>query len=141
MTRLNQNNGWVPGCFLMLVLLLAPTFLHSQDATGRIVGTVTDQSDAVVPGAHVVVTNVDTHVSRETTTNGSGFYQVLALPVGTYSVSADHKGFNPITTTSSKLDINQSLKIDIKLHVGASPETVTVESNAVTVKVLERGNR
>lgn len=122
---------------LLSTLLFALSYnLPAQDATGRIVGTITDPSGAVIPDVHVVVTNAETHVSRETTTNSSGFYQVLALPIGNYTVSADHKGFNPVTTNSNKLEINQSLKVDVKLEVGSKTETVTVESAASTVETI-----
>ncbi|HKV92893.1 MAG TPA: TonB-dependent receptor [Candidatus Angelobacter sp.] len=122
---------------LLSTLLFALSYsLPAQDATGRIVGTITDPSGAVIPDVHVVITNAETHVSRETTTNSTGFYQVLALPIGNYAVSADHKGFNPVTTNSNKLEINQSLKVDIKLEVGSKTETVTVESAASTVETI-----
>lgn len=122
---------------LLSALLIATSYiLPAQDATGRVVGTITDRSGAVIPNAHVVVTNVDTHVARETVTNSSGFYQVLSVPIGNYSVSADHKGFNPVSTTASKLEINESLKIDIKLEVGTKTETVTVDSTATTVETI-----
>ncbi|MGB9120931.1 MAG: carboxypeptidase-like regulatory domain-containing protein, partial [Candidatus Angelobacter sp.] len=79
--------------FLFSALLIASSYImQGQDATGRVVGTITDRSGAVIPNAHVVVTNADTHVARETVTNSSGFYQVLSLPIGNYMVSADHKG-------------------------------------------------
>src|SRR5260370_41712857 len=94
--------------------------LWAQEATGRILGVVYDPTGAVVPGAHVVVTNTATHVSRETVTDASGSYQVLALPVGQYTVSVEHKGFSSVRTTANTLDINQSLKIDIKLPVGST---------------------
>jgi hypothetical protein len=123
-------------CLLSAMMIGSSTLLQAQDATGRVVGTVTDRSSAVIPGAHVVVTNAATHVSRETVTDSSGFYQVLALPIGSYTVSVDHKGFNPVTTTVSKLEINQSLKIDISLEVGSKTETVTVESAAATVETI-----
>ncbi|MBZ5505477.1 MAG: carboxypeptidase regulatory-like domain-containing protein [Acidobacteriia bacterium] len=123
--------------FLLIAFLATFCYLlPGQDATGRIVGTVTDSSGAVIPGAHVVVTNPATHVSRETETDGSGAYQVLSLPIGDYTVSADRKGFNPITTSSSKLEINQSLKIDITLEIGTKTEVVTVESTAPTVETI-----
>src|SRR2546426_932867 len=67
--------------FLVLALLAAlPCVLAAQEATGRIVGTVYDQTGAVVPGARIVVTNTATHISRETLTDTSGSYQVLSLP-------------------------------------------------------------
>jgi hypothetical protein len=121
---------------LLAAMIGSASLLQAQDATGRVVGTVTDRSSAVIPGAHVVVTNAATHVSRETITDSSGFYQVLALPIGNYTISVDHKGFNPVTTNSSKLEINQSLKIDIKLEVDTKTETVTVESTANIVETI-----
>lgn len=123
--------------FLLAALLsLLSYVVAAQDATGRMVGTVTDQSGAVIPGARVVVTNAETHLSRATVTNNAGYYQVLALPIGNYAVSADRRGFNAVTTTASKLEINQSLKVDIKLQVGTKTETVTVESTATTVETI-----
>jgi hypothetical protein len=110
--------------------------LWAQEATGRILGVVYDPTGAVVPGAHVVVTNTDTHISRETTTDASGSYQVSALPVGQYTVTVDHKGFHTIKTSVNTLDINQSLKIDIKLEVGATAETITVETTGTTVDTV-----
>ncbi len=66
---------------LLSLLLLAPA-TWAQDATGKIAGNVTDPSGAVVPGAKVVVTNLDTQTSKQTVTNNQGFYQVLQLPIG-----------------------------------------------------------
>jgi hypothetical protein len=58
------------------------------------------------------------------------------LPIGDYTVSAEHKGFKSITTSRSTLDINQSLKIDIKLEIGTEGQTITVESTAATVETI-----
>jgi len=123
--------------FLLFTLTLAlATCASAQEATGKIVGTITDQTGAVIPGVHIVVTNTATHITRDTTSDSSGYYQVLSLPIGNYTVSASQRGFNPITTTASNLEINQSLKIDIKLQVGANAETVTVESAPATVETI-----
>jgi hypothetical protein len=132
--RFNRN--------LMFSLLLAAlaTFCGSrasgQDATGRITGIIYDPSGAVITDAHVTVTNVATHISRETTSDATGFYQVLALPIGSYTVSVEHQGFRSATTAESKLEINQTLKIDIKMEVGSTAETVTVESTTGTVETI-----
>jgi hypothetical protein len=58
-----------------------------QDATGRIVGNVTDQSGALVVDVKVTARNVATDIVQETTTDKDGFFQVLALPIGTYTVT------------------------------------------------------
>jgi hypothetical protein len=121
--------------FTMLALFSGP-HVNGQDATGRVVGIVYDQSGAVIADAHVTVTNVATHISRETTSDGTGFYQVLALPIGSYTVSVERQGFRSAATAQSKLEINQTLKIDIKMEVGSATETVTVESTTGTVETI-----
>jgi Carboxypeptidase regulatory-like domain/TonB-dependent Receptor Plug Domain/TonB dependent receptor len=110
--------------------------LSAQEATGRILGVVYDPTGAVVAGAHVVVTNTATHISRETSTDTAGFYQVLALSVGQYTVAVDHKGFSSVKTSANALDINQSLKIDIKMPVGSATETISVETTGTLVETV-----
>jgi len=60
---------------------------------GKIVGTITDQQGAVVPGVKITVTNTATNVATGTTSDKSGFYQALNLPIGTYKIVARHEGF------------------------------------------------
>lgn len=110
--------------------------VSGQDATGRVVGIVYDQSGGVIADASVTVTSVATHISRVTTSDATGFYQVLALPIGLYTVSVERQGFRSATTAQSKLDINQTLKIDIKMEVGSATETITVESTSGTVETI-----
>jgi Carboxypeptidase regulatory-like domain len=64
-----------------------------QNAAGRIIGNVTDPSGASISGATVTVTNAATQNSQQTTTDRDGYYQVLALPIGTYSVAIEKDGF------------------------------------------------
>ena len=66
----------------MIVGFLARGIATAQEAEGRIVGNVTDQTGAAVTGARVTVTNVGTQISRSTTTDKNGFYEVLSLPIG-----------------------------------------------------------
>ena len=120
---------------LLLYSVLAATLsafcwtpAYGQDATGRVTGIIYDPSGATIADAHVTVTSVATKISRETSSDATGFYQVLALPVGYYTVSVEHQGFRSVTTAQSKLEINQTLKIDIKMEVGAATESVTVEA-------------
>jgi hypothetical protein len=109
---------------LIYVALLAAmgTFCGSrvsaQDATGRVTGVIYDPSGAVVADAHISVTNVATHTARYTTSDSAGFYQVLALPIGYYTVSVAHQGLRSETTAQSKLEINQTLKVDLKCKSG-----------------------
>ena len=124
----------------ILALLAALTIfslpLAAQEAAGRIIGVISDPSGSVIPKAKVTVTNVDTNVNYEAISGPDGNYQVLLLPVGSYRVSAEAAGFRKTVTTSQKLDINQSLKIDVKLEVGTTTETVQVEANASAVETV-----
>jgi hypothetical protein len=121
---------------LTALATLCATRALGQDATGRVTGIIYDASGAVIADARVTVTNVGTHISRETTSDTTGFYQVLALPIGSYTVSVEHQGFRSATTASSKLEINQTLKVDLKMEVGSATETVTVESSTGTVETI-----
>jgi len=73
----------------------------------------------VVPDVKITVTNTDTQDTRKATTNKEGIYQLLGLPIGNYKVSAEHAGFSKVNSAEQKLLINQSLRIDFKMEVGA----------------------
>ena len=75
------------------ILALFSSLAFCQDATGRVAGTVTDPSGAVIAGAKVTVTNAATGISRETTTGTDGAYQLLQVPIGDYRVAAEAPGF------------------------------------------------
>ena len=78
---------------LLVALVLFSLPITAQDATGKIAGNITDATGAVIPGAAVVVTNLETKTTKKTVTNQQGFYQVLQLPIGNYEVSAVAPGF------------------------------------------------
>ena len=124
--------------FLLLAFLFAGLpATWGQDATGRIVGTATDPTGAVIPNVKVTVTNPDTKISKDTVSGADGSYQVLLLPIGMYQVSAEAQGFRKLVTQAQKLEINQSLRIDLKLEVGAATETVEVNADASGVETVE----
>jgi outer membrane receptor protein involved in Fe transport len=107
----------------------------AQDATGRIVGTVTDAQGAVVPRAKVTVRNTQTGQSRATLSDDSGAYQVIALQIGSYTVDVERDGFRKSMSSPQTLQINATLRVDIKLEVGLVSETVQVEATASGVEV------
>jgi outer membrane receptor protein involved in Fe transport len=122
-------------CTILLLLAFSPNLI-AQSARARIVGTVTDPQGAVVPGATVVVTNVATGVETKTTTNQEGYYQALELPIGAYKVKVQRDGFKTSETAAYTLEINQALRIDVKLPVGARTETVEVTGQAALVETV-----
>jgi outer membrane receptor protein involved in Fe transport len=117
------------------LILLTSQSLKAQDATGKIAGIITDASGGVVPNASITVTNIGTNATKKTTTNESGFYQVLQLPIGSYRVTAEAQGFAKVASSGdSHLEINQTLRIDLQLQVGQTTETVTVEAGSSVVE-------
>jgi hypothetical protein len=118
------------------LILFFAVDLFAQTGTGRIIGNVTDESEAAVAGAKITVTDVLTNIHRETTSIPDGSYQVLDLPIGKYSVTAEHEGFAKAVTPVQELEIKQSLRIDVRLKVGSVDETVTVEGTAAQVETI-----
>ena len=119
----------------LLALLLSPVS-RAQEATGRIYGTVADSQSAVIPGVQITVTNVATQVSRKVTTGQDGGYQILSLPIGTYRLTAEHLGFRTAVVDQQKLQINQALRVDIKLEVGATTQTIDVGGESAPVETV-----
>ena len=97
------DRGAVLLLLFLLICLSLP--LEAQTAAGRIIGTVTDTQGAVIGGAEITVVNTSTGVTQKATSNGQGFYQVLELPVGAYTVTAEHSGFARDVTPAESLDI------------------------------------
>lgn len=113
------------GMFLLLCSVLA-AFGQNAQLTGRIA----DASGAVVPGAAVTVTNVDTGVERKTVSNEEGYYTVPFLQPGAYRMTVQHQGFKPVNREGVKLDVAQIGRIDFSLEVGQLTDAVTVTSTA-----------
>ncbi len=123
-------------CATLLFATLLANEATAQQATAKIVGIVTDQQGAVIPGVKISVTNTATNVSTSTTSDKGGFYQVLNLPIGTYRVTARQTGFRPLEVLTAPLEINQSFRADLKLEVGATSEQVLVESQSAGVETV-----
>lgn len=120
--------------FSIIAMPAVPCF--AQNTNGRVIGTVTDTQGAAVVGARVVITNTGTNTRWNTVTDGAGSYQVLDLPIGMYSVAVEATGFNKVVNEAQELSINQSLRIDVHLKVGAITETVQVQSEAAQVETV-----
>src|SRR5439155_9020884 len=88
----------------VVLILFANCLLQAQSTGGRIVGQVTDTSGAVVPGAKITLTNEATGVEYNSQSGGSGDFSVLQLPVGVYTVSADHGSFKKYVRKGVRLE-------------------------------------
>jgi carboxypeptidase family protein len=116
----------------MLLFGLAE-FAIAQDIFGRIVGTVTDSSGAVVPDVKLTVVNEATQASRDVTADRNGYFVTDELPVGTYTVVAEKGGFKRSTKKGNVVTAGGRLTTDLRLEVGAVTETVTITATGDTV--------
>jgi hypothetical protein len=138
----NVTNMQIAGRRMMQLLglvLLVASFLQvqAQQTTGSIIGTVKDQSGAVVNTATVKATNVDTGFARTAPANGYGEYRIDYLPVGKYSIEATAAGFERFVQENLALDVDQTLTVEVKLVIGAQTTTVTVDEAPPTVNTSD----
>src|SRR5579862_5980783 len=119
----------VPAVLFSFVLVSLLTFPASaQVDRGAIVGAVTDQAGARIAGAEVTVTNVETNQPTKVISNDEGAFAANLLRIGTYSVSAEKKGFQKTVQQNVEVGVNQSVKVDVVLKIGSANETVEVTS-------------
>ncbi len=107
-----------------LLSLAAPTF--AQEFRGRINGTVTDNTGAVLPGVTVTASSPALIQPQVQVTGGDGSYRFLALPPGVYSIDFELTGFNTVKRADVRVVINQTLSVDMQMQVATLQETVTV---------------
>ena len=103
-----------------------PRLLAAQAVTGTILGTITDSSGAVMPGTTVTLRNTGTGLTRTVTTDAAGEYTVPSLPTGKYTVTAELSGFKTVSVPNVDLGVDQHVRINVRLEVGAVEESVTV---------------
>ena len=108
------------------LLALVPAALHAQAVKGALLGNVTDEGGLAVPGATVTITEVHTNISYNTTTNESGNYVFSNLKDGTYKVVAELTGFKRVIRDDVIVPVNATMRVDLKMEVGAIEESVTV---------------
>jgi hypothetical protein len=111
---------------ILLSLCLPALQCVAQTVTGAIRGTITDPSGAIISGATVTATNTASGVTTATKTNGAGEYSIRFLQIGQYSLTVAASGFATADYGPFSLEIDQTAKIDIPLHIGATTATVNV---------------
>src|SRR5689334_2555946 len=120
----------------LLAILLAAVVLMSGSASaqvlyGTVVGTVLDQSGAVIPNVKITITDKDTGLSRDVMSDEAGRYTIGNLLPSTYELKATTQGFRTLTRTDVEVSVNTVTRADLKMEVGAIAEQVTVEGQAV----------
>ena len=113
-----------------IVTLFSLSALALFGQAGSIQGIVQDQSQGAVIGSQVVITNLETGLRREASTNETGLYTVPSLPVGRYKLTATMQGFSTAEVPEIKLDVNQTARVDFVLKPGSVTESISVSAAA-----------
>src|ERR1700686_161873 len=125
--------------FPVLSILLGFPFVCAIPASAdnlyaSIRGTVTDPTGAVVSGVNLTATNAATGIAFTATSNSSGAFTFLQLPICDYSLKADQTGFKAYRASGIHLDLDQIYNLPVKLALGAATEVIVVEANPVQVE-------
>src|SRR5580692_2520738 len=107
-----------------------PRFAQAQLTNGSVVGTVTDTTGAVIPGAKLTLTNTGTNIAAYTTTNGTGDYTFNLLNPGQYTVTVEAKGFKRLVIPGFALAAGDRLRENANMELGNMEETVQVTTSA-----------
>ncbi len=119
---------------VILVCLGSPA-IYAQLESGAILGTVTDQSRAVIPGAKVILTNEETGFTVSTITASGGTYAFTPIKIGTYAVSAEFRGFETSVRPHITVNVQQQVVVDFSLRPGLETQTVEVTSGVPLLQV------
>ena len=120
--------------FLLAAVLAPGMHARAQVLYGTLVGNVTDQTGAVVPGAKVTAVQLDTRDTRTAVANGEGKYTISTVPTGTYDVTVTQAGFKVYEAKGVHVALNTEVRVDIQLALGQTNETVTVNADALTLQ-------
>ncbi|MDX2030497.1 MAG: TonB-dependent receptor [Blastocatellia bacterium] len=123
-------SGWL---FTVTLVAMMVGAALAQQGRGTILGTVTDPTGAVVPGAQVEVVNINTNQSFTVVTNNEGAFSVPNLIVGSYRVSVTRDGFKKYLRSGIVLEVDQKAQLNAVLETGAVSETVEITGQAALV--------
>jgi hypothetical protein len=118
----------------MFAGIICPARLHAQAGTASVSGTVTDTTNAAIPGASIEIRNTGTGATSKAVSDGQGRYSFPELAIGAYEVRASKMGFQTSVRSGVTLTVGSAPVVDFQLPVGQAQETVTVEANPPQVE-------
>ncbi len=130
MKRLMRNKA----IFVFLFSASAFSILQAQVDTATIVGTVQDSSGAIVPGASVTATEVNTNIKTSTRTDTAGNYVLTPLKIGNYAVAVEAQGFKKETRGGVVLQVQDRVRVDFALQIGSISEAINIEADVPVVQ-------
>ena len=128
-----MKQQWIKSVLAIATCLLIGSTsvgLYGQAVNAKLLGTVTDPSGAVVPGAQVKITEVGTGLVRSSESNSSGNYEFVDLPPGQYAVTVEQPGFKKMTRNAIDVQVNSDIRVNIILEPGNVDQMVEVKAEA-----------
>jgi carboxypeptidase family protein len=111
--------------FLLWLVCMCAASVQAQE-TGSIHGRLVDPQSAAVPGAKVSIEQVGTGIVRSAESGTDGYYAFSSVAVGTFTVTAEARGFKKVVVPNVKVEVAQRVQLDLSLEIGAIAETVEV---------------
>lgn len=121
--------------------LLAATSGNAQGIYATLTGVVTDPTQAVVAKAKVTLTDAKSGSLRETVTNNDGYFTFASVPVGTYDLAVDAKGFSNFKIAGISLSGGEKRNVDATLQVGTTSQTVEIQGNVDQLAPVDSGEK
>ena len=118
---------------LPLIFVMACAGAFAQ-ANSTLTGIVTDQTGAVIPSANVVLTNPLTGFTNATVSSATGLYSIGGLNPANYNMKVTAKGFQSFVQNGIVVNVSSTVRVDVKMTIGAESQTVTVQADALTVQ-------
>ena len=113
---------------LILALCIGSSIARAQQDVGYIVGTVTDQNGAIIPGAHVHIRNQNNGLAMDVVSDSNGYYQAVRLQVGQYSIEIRKNGFELWRVSNVEVDAAAHVTENAALQVGSASTTISVQA-------------
>src|SRR5438128_1942849 len=104
--------------------------LFAQQFRGTISGLVTDQQGAVIPGAQIVATQLETGAKSQSRSNAAGQFNLPFLAPGLYTLSVEAKGFKQYRRERLLVSTNEEVGLEVKLQIGEATESITISADA-----------
>jgi hypothetical protein len=123
--------SWPAVAFLSVLVLLSGVRLNAQSTTG-VSGTVTDNSGAVIPNAHITATNTATGVASSAITSSEGTFTIVGVLPGRYSVTVDSQQFKK-AQLDVVVEVARITTVNVQMEVGATTETVQVQASVLSL--------
>jgi carboxypeptidase family protein/TonB-dependent receptor-like protein len=128
--QLKYRKALIAGALFLWIIFLASPGVHAQEVTAAITGTVVDPGGAPINGAKVTAKDVDRGIVQTTESNDTGVFNFPRVPVGTYEVKVEAKGFAAAKQPAFTVVLNQTARLNFQLKIGQVTETVEVTATA-----------